>query len=117
MAGFQRRTLGEKMVRQLQKPELPRNAHRPALQGVIEVIVLVQHSPVGGVSKAVVDCIAYGTPVEETIMGSTNILDFQLIAKTWQKCGRAGEANIPVTVDCFQRKPVLVVHHTMSGES
>ena len=41
------------------------------------------------VSKAVVDCIAYGTPVEETIMGSTNILDFQLIAKTWQKCGRA----------------------------
>lgn len=28
-----------------------------------------------------------------------------------------GEANIPVTVDCFQRKPVLVVHHTMSGES
>lgn len=41
------------------------------------------------VSKAVVDCIAYGTPVEETIMGSTSIFDFQLIAKTWQKCGRA----------------------------
>lgn len=41
------------------------------------------------VSKAVVDCIAYGTPVEETIRGSTNIFDFQIIAKTWQKCGNA----------------------------
>jgi hypothetical protein len=41
------------------------------------------------VSKAVVDCIAYGTPVEETINASNNIFDFQIIAKSWQKCGNA----------------------------
>jgi len=41
------------------------------------------------VSKAVVDCIAYGTPVEETIRASDSIFDFQIIAKTWAKCGNA----------------------------
>ena len=41
------------------------------------------------VSKAVVDCIAYGTPVEDTINASDNIFDFQIIAKTWSKCGNA----------------------------
>ena len=41
------------------------------------------------VSKAVVDYIAYGTPIEETITNSDNIFDFQIIAKTWQKCGNA----------------------------
>lgn len=41
------------------------------------------------VSKAVVDYIAYGTPVEQTIKESTSIFDFQIIAKTWQKCGNA----------------------------
>ena len=41
------------------------------------------------VSKAVVDCIAYGTPVEDTIRASESIFDFQIIAKTWAKCGNA----------------------------
>lgn len=41
------------------------------------------------VSKAVVEYIANGTPVEETIQASDNIFDFQIIAKTWQKCGNA----------------------------
>lgn len=41
------------------------------------------------VSKAVVECIANGTPVRDTIMASSSIFDFQLIAKTWQKCGNA----------------------------
>lgn len=41
------------------------------------------------VSKAVVNRIAYGTPVEETINASDNIFDFQIIAKTWSKCGNA----------------------------
>ena len=41
------------------------------------------------VSKAVVDCIAYGTPVDETINNSKSIFDFQIIAKTWAKCGNA----------------------------
>lgn len=41
------------------------------------------------VAKAVTDCLAYGTPVEETINAADNILDFQLIAKSWSKCGNA----------------------------
>lgn len=41
------------------------------------------------VSKAVVECIANGTPVRDTIMASSSIFDFQIIAKTWQKCGNA----------------------------
>ena len=41
------------------------------------------------VSKAVVDYIAYGIPLEETIYGSDNILEFQMIAKSWAKCGNS----------------------------
>ena len=41
------------------------------------------------VSKAVVDYIAYGTPIKQTIEACDNIFDFQIIAKTWQKCGNA----------------------------
>ena len=41
------------------------------------------------ISKAVVECLAHGTPVEETIRASNNIFDFQIIAKTWAKCGNA----------------------------
>lgn len=41
------------------------------------------------VAKAVKDCLAYGTPVEETVRAATDILDFQLVAKSWAKCGNA----------------------------
>lgn len=41
------------------------------------------------VSKAVVDYIAHGKPVEETIRASETIFDFQIIAKSWAKCGNA----------------------------
>lgn len=41
------------------------------------------------VSKAVVDYIAYGIPLEQTIYGSDNILEFQMIAKSWAKCGNS----------------------------
>lgn len=45
------------------------------------------------VSKAVVECLANGTPVEDTINASDNIFDFQIIAKTWAKCGNAFHAR------------------------
>ena len=41
------------------------------------------------VSKAVVEYLAYGTPVEDTISASENIFDFQIIAKSWAKCGNS----------------------------
>lgn len=41
------------------------------------------------VAKAIKDRLAYGTPVEETINGSNDMMDFQLIAKSWGKCGNA----------------------------
>ena len=41
------------------------------------------------VAKAVKDYLAYGVPVEQTIMASTDIFDFQLVAKSWAKCGNA----------------------------
>ena len=41
------------------------------------------------VAKAIKDRLAYGTPVEETINGSNDMMDFQLIAKSWSKCGNA----------------------------
>ena len=41
------------------------------------------------VAKAVQEYIINGTPVEQTINASGCILDFQIISKTWQKCGNA----------------------------
>ena len=41
------------------------------------------------ISKAIVDYIVKGIPVEETVNASTDILEFQIIAKTWAKCGNA----------------------------
>ena len=41
------------------------------------------------VARAVKDCLAYGVPVEQTIMGCDNLLDFQLIAKAGSKYGDA----------------------------
>lgn len=42
------------------------------------------------VAKAIVNYLVYGTPVEETINSSTNVLDFQMIAKT----GRTYEKTV-----------------------
>ena len=41
------------------------------------------------VSKAVIDYLAWGKPVEETINECNDIFAFQIIAKTWSKCGNA----------------------------
>ena len=41
------------------------------------------------VSKAVIDYLAWGTPVEETINTCDNVFAFQIIAKSWAKCGNA----------------------------
>ena len=41
------------------------------------------------VAKAVKDYLAYGVPVEETIMGCDRLLDFQLVAKAGSKYGDA----------------------------
>lgn len=41
------------------------------------------------VARAVKDCLAYGVPVEQTIMGCDKLLDFQLIAKAGSKYGDA----------------------------
>lgn len=41
------------------------------------------------VAKAVKDYLAYGVPVEQTVMECDRLLDFQFIAKTWAKCGNA----------------------------
>ena len=41
------------------------------------------------VAKAVKDYLAYGVPVEETVMGCDRLLDFQLVAKAGSKCGDA----------------------------
>lgn len=41
------------------------------------------------VSNAIVAYLIDGTPLEKTIYGSTEILEFQIIAKTWAKCGNA----------------------------
>ena len=41
------------------------------------------------VAKAVKDCLAYGVPVEQTIMECNKLLDFQLIAKAGSKYGDA----------------------------
>lgn len=37
------------------------------------------------VAKAVKDCLAYGTPVRETIEGDDNLMDFQIVAKAGSK--------------------------------
>lgn len=37
------------------------------------------------VAKAVKDCLAYGTPVRETIEGDNNLMDFQIVAKAGSK--------------------------------
>ena len=41
------------------------------------------------VSKAVIDYLAWGKPVEETINACDNVFAFQIIAKSWAKCGNA----------------------------
>lgn len=41
------------------------------------------------VANAVKEYIINGTPVEDTINASDNIFDFQIISKTWSKCGNA----------------------------
>lgn len=41
------------------------------------------------VAKAVRDCLAYGTPVQQTIEDDDNLLDFQLVAKASSKYGPA----------------------------
>ena len=41
------------------------------------------------VARAVKDCLAYGVPVEQTIMECNKLLDFQLIAKAGSKYGDA----------------------------
>lgn len=41
------------------------------------------------VSEAVIKCIAYGIPVEDTINACQDLIEFQIIAKTWAKCGNA----------------------------
>lgn len=41
------------------------------------------------VSKAVIDYISKGIPVEDTIRACKDLIEFQIIAKTWAKCGNA----------------------------
>ena len=51
------------------------------------------------VAKAVKDYLAYGVPVEETIMSCNRLLDFQLVAKAGSKYGDAlHEINGEMTV-------------------
>jgi len=41
------------------------------------------------IARAIVDCLSKGVPVEETINSCDTVLDFQIIAKAWIKCGNA----------------------------
>lgn len=54
------------------------------------------------VAEAVIKCLYDGTPVADTINGCTEPLRFQLIAKTWAKCGN-GLHDIQGTLTEVQR--------------